>query len=94
MSLDLTIPSQQGAYHFARQMALAGDRNGADALYIRLLWLVRCDQGGFLGLSDSQLEERVARDRILCTHDIAEITHAMYEPGEWPMARNLKIAAE
>lgn len=92
-SLDLSTPSLQGAYFFARELALAGKRKEADALYIRLLWHVRCDQGGFVGLSDRQLEERVAHDRILCTHDITEITHAMYEPGEWPKVETSKQVA-
>lgn len=84
--LDLTVPSYQAAYHFAREKALAGDRVGADTLFIRLLWLVRGEDGGFVGLSDKQLKARVRAIPALASYSMADITAAMYEPGEWPKA--------
>lgn len=88
----MPIPTQQAAYALARELAMAGKRKEADALYIRLMWLVRCDQGGLMGLSDRQLEERVAHDRILCSHSMEEITAAMYAPGGWPVPAEARAA--
>jgi hypothetical protein len=47
----------------------------------RLLWLVDRDDGGFIGLSDDELEEKVESDPRL---DADAVLAAMYAPGQWP----------
>lgn len=69
--LDLSVPSYRGAYHFAREAALAAarkrgaslpgpqDKPAGDAVMARLLWQVDASEGGFRGLSDAALERRL-----------------------------------
>lgn len=78
----MTGRTYQDAYTLARRLAQAGDRKGADALMARLLWHVRAEDGGFVGLSDKQLEAKVEADPRLNTE---AVNAAMWNPGEWPV---------
>lgn len=77
-TLDLSKPSYRAAYSFARAL---GDRTAASALLSRLLWHVESHDGGFIGLSDAELEAKVAADPRL---NMQAVTAAMYAPGAWP----------
>lgn len=79
---DLATPSFAAAYQLARLRAQSGDSAGAARLFSRLLWHVEAGDGGFIGLSDIDLEEKCATDRRL---DYASATAAMYAPGPWPI---------
>lgn len=91
--IDLSKPSYAAAYQHARAAALAhakaygreiptrADKAAGDAVMVRLLWHIECDRGGFIGLSDAQLEALCARKG----YDLAAVTAAMYAPGAWPM---------
>jgi hypothetical protein len=81
IDIDLTARTYRSAFQFARVLAVAGDRKGADALMCRLLWHVRAEDGGFIGLSDQQLADKIDRDPKLNAFDVDA---AMYDPGEWP----------
>ena len=78
---DLATPSFAAAYRLSRLRAASGDRAGAARLFSRLLWHVEASEGGFIGLSDEQLQEKCESDKRL-NHAIA--TAAMYAPGRWP----------
>lgn len=90
LDLDLSVPSFRAAYQHARVIAMSGDRAGADKLFARLLWHVRAEDGGFIGLSDAQMAEKIAGDPRLNTRDVYD---AMYEPGSWPAAEAKAEAA-
>ena len=90
---DLTKPSFRAATTLAREAAFAAMRrcgrfglNDADraignALLARLFWHVEGAEGGFVGLSDEALQERVAHYRL----DMAAVRDAAWAPGAWPV---------
>jgi len=82
---DLSIPSFAAAYALARNHAARGDRDGATALFCRLLWHVEASEGGFIGLSDEELLEKCEADKRL-NHAIA--TAALYAPEPWPVIKD------
>jgi hypothetical protein len=100
---DLSQPSFRAATTLAREAAFAAMRrcgrfglNDADraignALLARLFWHVEGADGGFIGLSDEALQERVAHYRL----DLNAVRDAAWAPGGWPAsaAARERIAA-
>jgi hypothetical protein len=81
LPLDLSARTYRSAYQHARALAVTGDRRGADRMMCRLLWLVLATDGGFIGLTDQQLEDKVAADPKL---NMADVNTAHWDAGEWP----------
>ncbi len=81
LQIDLSKPSFRAAYQHARILAVAGDRDGADKLFARLLWHVDARDGGFLGLSDAQIDAKIARDPRL---NIDDVMDGQWDAGQWP----------
>jgi hypothetical protein len=101
---DLSNPSFRAATTLARDAAFAAmrkagrfslneaDRAIGNALLARLFWHVEGAEGGFVGLSDEALQERVAHYRL----DLAAVRDAAWAPGAWPVsaaAQKERIAA-
>ena len=89
---DLCSPSFRAATTLAREAAFAAmrkagrfglndtDRAIGNALLARLFWHVEGAEGGFIGLSDEALQERVAHYRL----DLVQVRDAAWAPGAWP----------
>lgn len=88
--LDLSKPSFRAAYQLARAVAVTGDRAGADALFARLLWHVPASDGGFMGLTDCQMQAKIAADTRLSMRAVHE---GIWNPGEWPKQEAAQVAA-
>ena len=101
---DLSQPSFRAATTLARKAAFAAmreagrfslnedDRAIGNALLARLFWHVEGAEGGFIGLSDEALGERVAHYRL----DLNAVRDAAWAPGSWPVAATVarkRIAA-
>jgi hypothetical protein len=97
-------PSFRAATRLAREAAFAAmrkagrfglneaDRAIGNALLARLFWHVEGAEGGFVGLSDEALQERVAHYRL----DLTAVRDAAWAPGAWPVsaiAQKERIAA-
>jgi hypothetical protein len=91
-------PSFRAATRLAREAAFAAmrkagrlglndeDRALGNALLARLFWHVEGAEGGFIGLSDEALQERVAHYRL----DLNAVRDAAWAPGSWPVAAGMK----
>lgn len=88
LALDLNTRTYRSVYQHARALAVAGDRDGANRLMANLLWHVEASEGGFIGLTDGQLIEKVALDPRLNMQTVME---AMYAPMPWPITER-KVA--
>lgn len=82
VDLDLTARTYRSAYQHARAVAVTGDRKGADQMMCRLLWHVLATNGGFIGLTDQQLEDKVSADPKLNMEDVNAF---QWDAGEWPV---------
>jgi hypothetical protein len=81
LNLDLSKPSFRAAYQLARAHRMTWGKAAADALFARLLWHVPGEDGGFLGLTDDEMDAKIAADPRLTR---ANVLAAMWAPGEWP----------
>lgn len=81
IDIDLSARTYRSVYQHARALAVTGDRRGADRLMCRLLWHVLAADGGFIGLTDQQLEDKVAADPKL---NMADVNEFHWDAGEWP----------
>lgn len=84
LHIDLNARIYRSVYQHARALAVAGDRDGANALMCNLLWHVEAADGGFIGLTDGQLIEKVALDPRL---NLQTVMDAMYAPMPWPITK-------
>lgn len=85
----MSAPSFKAAVDLARPVLAAEGRDAANALLSRLLWHVEGDAGGFIGLHDEALVERVAYYRL----DLAVVQAAAWAPGAWPTKSNTEQRA-
>lgn len=83
----MTVCTYQDAYSIARQHK---DRVMACKTLCSLLWHVDASEGGFIGLSDAELEAKCAGDRCL---SYAAAVSWQYAPPPWPEAVSERAAA-
>lgn len=84
----MTARTYSDAFALARPLRFSHGPGAAAAAMSRLLWHVDREQGGFIGLSDAEIEEKCASDR--CLNFDAAIS-AMYAPGDWPGEGKLPV---
>lgn len=77
------------AVEICRPVLAHEGRPAANKLIARLLWHVEGADGGFIGLHDEALAERVAFYRL----DLDQVRDAMWAPGAWPVAAAQQEAA-
>lgn len=88
--IDLTKPSYRSAYQIARAIRLRDGIAAANAEFARLLWHVHKEDGGFIGLTDDELVQKVQDDPRL---RMADVLRHMWAPGHWPSAEEISKAA-
>ena len=73
------------AYQIARRVCEAGNPDAGSRLFNRLLWHVEAIDGGFIGLTDAQLERKCKSTPGL---NLEYALASMWAPGEWPSEEN------